>query len=328
MLVAEAKEAKQFAVVQILKGRDVLDDAKEVTVADDVGLRVGDAAILLGRKSDDGWSWEVVPVDETSLAYFVRLPDARKPWSERLRYCAKFLEHDDAAVADDAYREFGRAPFDEVAAAADAYDFAKVRAWLVEADVPEERKGLYGLMLGLAKTADDAKENVALLRRLATAEASEFRAGFDGVLGGLLWAEGVTALDLIDERFLRNPQAHEGDVRHAQTALRFYQQYGRDIPAERLERSTALLLDRPGTATGALQDLTRRQDWAFVDRCEKLFLASSSDDPTFDRAAIGYLLVCPKPEAAAALRRLRQQAPRRVEEAQRYLALLGVRGGS
>jgi hypothetical protein len=174
----------------------------------------------------------------------------------------------------------------------------------------------------------DRTANVALLRRIVAEPKSDFRAGFDGVLGGLLWAEGAAGLDLIDARLLANRDAAEGDVRHAQTALRFYQQYGRDIPPERMKRSLALLLDRPATAPGALQDFTRRQDWEFIDRAAKLFTASAGDDATLDRAVVGYLLVSPRPDAAAALRRLRETAPRRIDEAERYLALVGVRGSS
>jgi hypothetical protein len=209
---------------------------------------------------------------------------------------------------------------------ADAFDYVRVRAWLVDPTVPEGRKGFYGLVLGLARDDAVRAENVALLRKVVTTPASEFRAGFDGILGGLLWAEGSAGLDFLDRRLLANSDAAEGDVRHAQSALRVYQQYGHAIPPERLKRSLTLLLDRPGTATGAIQDFTRRQDWDYVDRCERLFTASPGDDATLDRAVVGYLLVCPRPEATAALRRLREAAPQRIAEAERYLALLGVRG--
>ena len=328
VVVAEARGPQSFTLHQVLKGREVLGELNEMKVADDAATwQAGDLAILLGTKSPE-WSWDAVPVNETSLAYYARMPDVAKPWDDRLRYAAKFLEHADSHIADDVYRQFGRAPFDAVAAAAEAYDFEQVRRWLVDPQVADERKGFYGLLLGLAKDETERRANVALLRDRITTASSEFRAGFDGILGGLLWAEGVPALDLIDARLLRNPQAPEGDVRHAQTALRFYQQYGHDIPAARLKQSLALLLDRPGTAAGAIQDFTRRQDWEFVERAAKLFADSPGDDPTLDRAVVGYLLVCPQPAATTALKRLREAEPRRVAEAERYLALVGVRGSS
>jgi hypothetical protein len=326
--VGEAVSAKSFRIDQVLQGREALGNVTEATAADETALaKPGELAILLGKKSAE-WSWEVIPTDETSAAYYARMPEVARPWDERLRYAAKFLEHRDPQVADDVYRQFGRAPFDAVAAAVDAYDYVKVRAWLADPQVPDDRKGFFGLLLGLANDEATRRANLAVLHDRARQEASEFRAGFDGVLGGLLWAEGEKALDWIDERLLKNPHAAEGDVRHAQTALRFYQQYGKQIPAGRFKRSLALLLDRPATAPGAIQDFTRRQDWEFIDRCEKLFTASPGDDPTLDRAVVGYLLVCPQPSATAALRRLRDKASRRVAEAEHYLSLLGVRGSS
>lgn len=327
LLVGESAGEGRFLVHQVWKGADTFGVGECVDAGSKEVVTIGNTALLIGNH-DDEWTWDATPVDESSLAYFARLPMLAKPLADRLRYCAKFCENDDAQVADDAYREFARAPLDAVAGVADAFDYARVRAWLVDPALPDERKGLYGLLLGMAVDPATRAENVALLKRLIAEPKSEFRAGFDGMLGGLLWAEGAAGLDLIDKQLLANREAAEGDVRHAQTALRFYQQYGRDIPAERMKGSLALLLDRPSTASGALQDFTRRRDWDFVDRAEKLFLASTGADTTLDRAIVGYLTVSPSPEAAMALKRLREASSRRVDEAQRYLALIGVGGSS
>lgn len=323
----EAGGEGRFLVHQVWKGADAFAVGTCIETDTKNDVATGSTALLIGRHGD-AWTWDVLPVDESSLAYFARLPTLDRPLADRLRYCAKFLESDDPRVADDAYREFGRAPLDAVALTSDAFDYAQVREWLVDPAVPDERKGLYGLALGMAADAATRAENVALLKQIVAEPKSDFRSGFDGILGGLLWAEGPAGLDLIDRQLLANRQAPEGDVRHAQTALRFYQQYGHDIPAERMKRSLALLLDRPSTAAGALQDFTRRRDWDFVDRAARIFVESPGDDVTLDRAVVGYLLVSPRPEAAAALKRLRETAGRRVEEAERYLALIGVGGNS
>jgi hypothetical protein len=330
-LLAEAGTAGTFKPVQWFAGREAAGNRDVVKIGEaDAAPQVaeGGLALLLGNRDDAGWSWEVLPVDETSSAYFVRAPELKRPIAERLRYAAKYLEHADPAVAEDAFREFGRAPFDAVAGVADALPFARIREWLVDPRVPSERKGFYGLALGLARDPAEREKNLALLHQIAAARAGDFRSGFDGVLGGLLAAEGEKALDLIDARLLKNAQAAEGDVRHAQTALRFYVQYGRAVDDERLNRSLRYLLDRPATAPAALGDLTRRRDWSLVERAQKLFGDSPGDDPALDRAAVGYLLVCPKPEAQAALRKLRQSAAPRVSEAEHYWNVLGIRSES
>jgi hypothetical protein len=331
VVVGEALGCGNFTIRQVLDGAEALG-MPEALVVDDDRTAQGRLALLLGKRvsspattTGDAWRWTVIAADETSLAYYVRAPVVSLPAVERLPYFVKYLEHADRDVAEDAFREFGRAPFDAVAAVAPSFPYELFRAWLVDPNVPGERKGFYGMALGLAPPGADHEPNVELLRKVVTAPAGEFRAGFDGVLGGFLWAEAATALDLIDERFLRNSAAAEGDVRHAQAALRFYLQYGRAIPEPRLVASVALLLDRPATAPGALQDLTRRRAWAYVARAEKLFLASAGDDPALDRAAVGYLLVCPEADARAALKRLKQAAPERTAEAIRSAELLGIR---
>lgn len=327
VVIAEATEEvdttgklRRYSIRQSLKGADALGTTTNVAAADLV--ESAGLALLLRRGEA---SWDVIPVDETSLAYFVRSPDARLPAAERLPYFTKFLEHPDPAIADDAFREYGRAPFDAVVAVAAGFPYESFRRLLVDPAVLDERKGFYGLALGLATDAAQRAANVALLRKLVTAETTDFRAGFDGILGGLLWAEGPAALDLIDARFLDNPDAAEGDVRHVQRALRFYLQYGRAIPEARLIRSVARLLSRPGTAAEALADLTRRKAWSYAEQAERLFLQSSGDDPALDRAAANYLLLSPQPDAAAALRRLKQAEPERMQDALRRGAILGVR---
>ncbi len=328
LLLAEVETAGRLLVRQTLQGRELWGSQEDVETTA-AGLQPGDLALLLGKRKPDvappAWSWEIVPVDETRLAYFVRAPSTKKPTAERLRYFLKYLEHSDREIAADAFGEFGRAPFEAVAAVADGFPYASLRAWLVDPNVAGEHKGFYGMALGLAPEGAERIANTGLLRKAVVAETSDFRAGFDGMLGGLLLAEGTAALDLIDERFLRNPQAAEGDVRHAQRALRFYLQYGRAIPEARLQKSVALLLDRPATAAEALQDLTRRKAWDYVDRAAALFTQSPGDDPALDRAVVSYLLVCPRPEAATALRNLKAAAPQRTAEALRRGAILGVR---
>ena len=97
---------------------------------------------------------------------------------------------------------------------------------------------------GCARRATKRGATADFLRGLVVAPEDDFRAGFDGILGGYLLLAGRPGLDLIESRYLANPQAADGDVRHAMTALRFYHEYGREIPAARLGQSLARLLAR------------------------------------------------------------------------------------
>src|SRR5207249_2959578 len=110
--------------------------------------------------------WSHVGVNELGFAYVARAPSSRKDTAERLRYFARYLEHDDPLIAEDAYQEFGHMPFDKVAEVADALDQAKLRGWLGDEHVRDYRKGFYAVALGLAKSARDRTANAELMRKL------------------------------------------------------------------------------------------------------------------------------------------------------------------
>ena len=229
-------------------------------------------------------------------------------------------------MAEDAYLEFGHASFDDVASASAALPPQRVRAWLADANVPPARKGLYGLLAGLARDPRARQDNEQFLREMIAAPAVDFRAGFDGVLGGYLLLAKEAGLDWLDERYLSNPAAAVGDVRHLHTALRQYREFGRDIPPERLTRSLRLLLDQPAVAAAAIVDLTRWRDWDSIQRVAELYGHADYDDGPTRRAIVGYLANCPQTVAAEALARLRQRDPVGVATAERELAALAGRG--
>src|SRR6185295_19585956 len=196
----------------------------------------------------------------------------------------------------------------------------RLRRWIVDEKVPQTRKGFYGLALGLANGVDDRRKNAEVLHGLILAPASDFRAGFDGVLGGYLLLEGKPGLKLIRDRYLANKDAADGDVRHALTALRFYHEFGRDIPAEQLLSAVRLLLVRPEFADGVVVDLARWQDWSVVQRVADMYGPKEFNSPSIRRAIVGYLTACPNKDAAIQLARLKQTDPTGVAEAERALS--------
>jgi hypothetical protein len=151
---------------------------------------------------------------------------------------------------------------------------------------------------------------------------NDFRAGFDGVLGGYLMLTGETGLSLIERRYLANKDAADGDLRHALTALRFYHEYGQGVSAVRLQAALRLLLARPEFADAVITDLARWQDWSVVEAVAGLYAQPTYSTASTRRAIVGYLLACPKQEAAQKLARLRERDPNGVAEAQRTLSSL------
>jgi hypothetical protein len=323
----------------VLRGNEHLPGNGELQVAAHVASKPGALCLLMAegasRTADNEvgqpfpssspaaagqWSWRIVPVTETSLAYFLRAPSLRVPAAERLKYFARYLEHADPLVAEDAYAEFGYAPFEDVAAARDALDSARLRRYLVDEAVPQRRKGLYALALGLEREAAQRQANLQLLHEQIVGDTDgDFRAGFDGVLAGYLLLSGVEGLALIEQRYFDNPQASAGDVRHAMAALRFHHAYADAIPRPRLCEALRRLLRRPEFAAAAIADLARFQDWVPLDAVAALFHDPAYRQADVLRAIVGYLHACPAPAAAEHLARLRAAEPRLVAEAERTL---------
>lgn len=327
--LVEHRDTKVVYKLHVVRqGRELLGEAKTVSIAAVDDRRPGALALLFVEappaEVDEPLAWKTTPVDELSAAYFLRAPDLRKPRTERLPYFIPYLEHADPLLAEDAYREFGHAKYDEVAAVVDQLSQEKIRAWLVDPAVPPERKGFYGLAAGLARDEADRALSVELLQRLILEPASDFRTGYDGYLGGYLMAAGEEGLRLVEERLLRNPAAADGDVRHSITALRFYREFGHDIPPERIQAAVRLLLDRPEFAQTVAVDLARWQDWDAAPKVIALLSQPGYEDKVTRRMLIGFLLSCPRDDALDAVAQLRQTSAAEVAAAEKYLALFGA----
>jgi hypothetical protein len=243
-----------------------------------------------------------------------------------LHYFARYLEHRDPLIAEDAYLEFAAAPYNVVAQAAAAIDMSQVRGWLVDESVPDLRKGLYGLLLGLADDEDQKSANRLLLRQLIERQehlsksnpGSDFRPGFDGVLGGYLALAGEAGLNEIDREFLLAEDAAEGNLRHVVTALRFAQEYLPSIPRERICQSMRLLLKRPGFTVPAIIDLARWGDRQALSEIVALYEESPVESTAVRNAVVGYLLSIDDEPARAALTGLEARDPAGVIAARRH----------
>jgi hypothetical protein len=257
-------------------------------------------------------------------------PATSQPAAERLRWFAVRLEHPDPAIAADAFTEFGLAPFADVRAAAAAIDPDRVRAWISEPGIDARRRGLYGLLVGIvAATTENpavATGCIDALRHAVTAPADDFRAGFDGLLAGVLVAEGERGLDFFRDRGLFNRTARPLDQRHLLAALRFaWESLGDTIPRGRIIAATTDLLASPAVAADATVDLARYQAWDAVAVVSPLWDALGTDDPLIRRAVAGYLAACPLPAAKQALERIRERSPAQLQQALDAAALPAAR---
>jgi len=319
-------------VHRVLTGEKVLAGKSDIEIKLAAAPQSGTLVVLFGDGRDGDplekltWTW--LKLDEASYAYLARLPLLKVPQPERLAYFARFLEHADPLLARDAYLEFAHASFADVEAVADKLPLARLREWIGDERMRPERKGFFALALGLARDPADRVTNAELLKKLILDPEDDFRAGFDGIIGGYLLLAGEPGLELIESRYMANPAARDGDVRHAVLAVRFYYEFGRDIPRERLCRAIRNLLARPEFAAAAITDLARWQDWQPLARIAALYENKAYAEPAIRRAIVGYLLTSPQGAAGAALARLRAADPEGVGAAEQAILRAGSVGAS
>ncbi|MFM8414532.1 MAG: hypothetical protein ACKOCX_07385, partial [Planctomycetota bacterium] len=163
-----------FVVRGVIRGEAVAPD--EVVTARVPGP-INGTALLLG---DTAGRFEAVAADETLLGYVAAAPATEAETANRLEWFARWLEHRNPALAEDAFNEFGVAPFEAVVAAAGSLDAGKLAAWLEEPAIDQRRRGFYGLALGiLARRAAEAGDAAAASRCVTRLERALSAEGTD-----------------------------------------------------------------------------------------------------------------------------------------------------
>jgi hypothetical protein len=294
----------------------------------------GDRALVFGsRLKEDQIEWGS-PLDVTPAAYdyIVEAPAPGATPEQRLRYFVKFLEHQDAMVASDAYQEFASAPYKDVVLITRELPRDKLRRLVGDPQTPQMRLGLYGLLLGLCGTADDA----AMMEKLIVTNTEDYRLGIDGVIGGFLLLSGEQGLSVIEKSKILDKKVPFSETYAAMQAMRFMWSYGSGrIPADRLKASMRLLLDRSELADLVIADLARWKDWSVQERLMELYGAEEYSIPSVKRAIVRYMIASTKdvptggdeavPEHAVAgakyLQTLRDRDPKLVNDAERFFFL-------
>ena len=316
-----------YEIVDVVRGADDgLKKGSKVTLPRYRAGKPGDLFLLLGTAGTEiEWS-SPMEVTETSFNYMTQAPSPEASPIERLSYFVKFLEFPDSLIANDAYAEFSNAPYKDIVPVADKIPAKKVRQWLLDPETPPTRMGLYGLMLGLSGTQEDAK----LMEQKIFEPSEEFRLGIDGVMGGYLLLTKEEGLDKIDQEKLLNEKIPFSETYAAMQALRFMWTYGDRISKPRLRQSMRLLLARPELADLVIADLARWEDWSIIDQLMDIYDSKEYSIPSIKRAIVRYMLVAAKSKPAAGeddshivkaeqyLKQLREQDPKTVKQAERF----------
>lgn len=255
----------------------VRNHKNELKVEDRVTLpryresKVGDLFLLVGSKGVTIEWASPLEVTETSFNYVAQSPSPEVPVVKRLSYYVKFLEYPDPMISNDAYGEFANAPYADITQLSDKLPREKIRGWITNPQTPQTRMGLYGLLIGLCGTDEDAK----VLEKKILEKTEDFRLGIDGLMSGYLLLQGDKGLSVLDDNKLRNRDIPFSETYAAMQALRFMWRYAEGrIEKPRLRASMRILLDRPELADLVIADLARWKDWEVQDRLMDIYVSS------------------------------------------------------
>jgi len=267
---------------------------EKLVLAKVVTGKVGDLFFLSGtrKKETDPVAWsKLQAISRSAYNYVTQAPPIDAPNAERLPYYLNFLENPDSTIAFDAYAEFTKAPYQDVAALRKILPRKKLRKWLTNTKTIPARIGLYGLMLGICGT----KEDIGFMENQITVLRTNFNVGVDGVISGYLLLVGEKGLDLIDKEKLTNKKTSAAQAYSTMQALRIVWSYGKDrIPRNRLKKSMRLLLDRKDIAEFAIGDLSRWQDWSVQNRLMQMFRSKDFGTKGIRTAIVRYMIASTK----------------------------------
>ena len=241
--------------------------------------------------------WDSVErVSEAAFTYVVSAPDPSLPATERLKYFVRFLEHTDALISADAYGEFANTQYEEIAKLQELYPREKLRAWIANKETSPERLGLYGMLLGLCGTQEDA---LFLRWQIGQPVNDDLRFGVEGLMGGLLLLERENGLKFLEETRFNTPGVSAMECFALVQALQFVYAYEPDLfSKQRLRSSMHPMISHPEMREIVIRNLARWEDWDVVAQLGGTYEKCKIDDPQTAAAVTGFLLTCQKSDTA------------------------------
>ncbi len=345
-----------FQVVEVLKGKEALAEKKEISVVF-FGDTNRDKVYLITGTGKDKIDWTTpLPLSAAAIDYVKKLPTVPPAGPDRLVFFQDFLENADPLLAQDAYDEFARAPYAEVKALKPKLKHDQIIKWVADPEVSPSRRRLYITMLGVCGNKDDLPllESMivsdfetmkpALVGLVGTGlsmggpvgmpivieavQQNERRKklGLDALVACYLILRGPDGLDVVENRFLKNPKAEYTHVYSTIMALRFHGDENTGVlPRERLLAAMRLLLDNADFADQVVLDLSRWEDWSVLDRLVGMF--KNSDAKGYIRQpVVSYLTVASEQpgdvgtKAKGAIAELEKLDPETVKTARSLMA--------
>ena len=300
---AESAGTATFEIVAVGRSRDdALSEGQTISLPFYVAGSTSSQYALMGPGTDF-LNWPP-PTEVTSESWDylchcpgpASSPDAQ---TERLAYFLDYLEHQELLISNDAFGEFAAAPYSVIRPLQDRLPREKLREWIANPDTPVTRLALYGLLLGLCGTAEDAE----VMKGRILDVNDDFRLGLEGIMSGYVVITGEEGLRVLEDAKMRRStytdangaekQLPFSETYAAVSTIRFLKRHEPDrVPLERLTQAMHLLLSRPELSDLIIMDLARWKDWSVQERLMAMFDEEEFQIPSIKRAIVRYMLSC------------------------------------
>ncbi|CAH1671266.1 MULTISPECIES: hypothetical protein [unclassified Chelatococcus] len=226
-------------------------------------------------------------------------------WSKRISVIAPSLESGDPLVADIAFAELARAPYDVMRTLKPALDAADLRRWLQDPALVK-RRDAYLLLLGIAGDSDDA---AMLEERLIRAHTSKDATNVAALLAADLELRGPNRVAWIEENYLLDHSRSLPEIEAALLALSVHGGPGGVIPQRRVvDAYRHFIRERKAMAGFVATYLGDWQAWEVVPDYVDVLRSNAVRDPASEFAILVYLRASPGPEGRSAAEAFVQRA--------------------
>lgn len=347
-----------FEIMEVIRGENFVKSGQPIDVVY-FGPSDREQVFMITGISGDKMDWITpLPLSAAGIDYVRKLPSIPASGADRLAFFQDYLEHPDPLLGQDAYDEFGRAPYNDLHDLKPRIYHDKLVKWILDPEVPPARRRLYFTMLGVCGSEADVPMLESLivsnyatkqpfaeqlvrtglslggpvglpaLAELAKLDERRKKLGLDALVACYLTLRGGDGLDLIDEQFLKKPGVEYTHIYSTVMALRFHgDEPTSKVPKQRLLASMRLLLDNPDFADQVPIDLSRWGDWSVLDRLVEMYKRADKNG-YIRQPVVSYLTVASEEpgdvgaRAKAALADLEKLDPEGVKQA-RSLAAFG-----
>lgn len=236
----------------------------------------------------------------------------------RLRHCFDHLDSADEAVAADAFLEIAKTPDETLIKSKQILSAAKLRAMVQNPKTPAERLSVYGLLIGLCGSEQDAD----LLKRMTSEKPLPERtaSNLGGLLAGLILLDPKAGWQQVNQTLVDSERPFHERLNVINT-LRFFQG-SRPEYKSRIVAAYNAIIEEGELADLAIDDLRRWQWWSTSETIFKLYETNPRPPAIVRRAIVRYALQCPEESAKRLVARARNLEPDLVGEVEHTLRLL------